>query len=50
MVDTLEEFKKQHLDNYKKAILELVNNFDLQKQDTERLYNETIEYVKNKNK
>ena len=26
MVDTLEEFKKQHLDNYKKAILELVNN------------------------
>ena len=31
-------------------ILELVNNFDLQKQDTERLYNETIEYVKNKNK
>ena len=29
-------------------ILELINNFELQKQDTERLYNETIEYIKNK--
>lgn len=26
MIDTLEEFKKQHFDNYKKAILEIVNN------------------------
>ena len=29
-------------------ILELVNNYELQKQETERLYNETVEYVKNK--
>ena len=28
-------------------ILELVNNYELQKQETERLYNETVEYVKN---
>lgn len=26
MIDTLEEFKKQYFDNYKKAILEIVNN------------------------
>ena len=26
MMDTLEEFKKQHLDNYKKAIFELIRN------------------------
>lgn len=36
MVDTLEEFKKQHLDNYKKAIIELVNN------NTDVLVNEDI--------
>lgn len=29
-------------------ILELINNYELQKQETERLYNETVEYVKNK--
>lgn len=29
-------------------ILELVNNYELQKQETERLYNETVEFVKNK--
>lgn len=26
MVDTLEEFKKQHLDNYKQAIMEIIRN------------------------
>ena len=36
MVDTLEEFKKQHLDNYKKAILELIRN------NTDVLVNEDI--------
>lgn len=36
MVDTLEEFKKQHLDNYRKAIVELVNN------NTDVLVNEDI--------
>ncbi len=36
MVDTLEEFKKQHLDNYKKAILELIHN------NTDVLVNEDI--------
>lgn len=36
MVDTLEEFKKQHLENYKKAIIELVSN------NTDVLVNEDI--------
>ena len=36
MVDTLEEFKKQHFDNYKKAILELIYN------NTDVLVNEDI--------
>ena len=36
MIDTLEEFKKQHLDNYKKAILELIRN------NTDVLVNEDI--------
>ncbi|MBE6153853.1 MAG: hypothetical protein E7166_06495 [Firmicutes bacterium] len=29
-------------------ILQLVNNYELQKQETERLYNETVEYISNK--
>ena len=36
MVDTLEEFKKQHMDNYKKAIIELIHN------NTDVLVNEDI--------
>lgn len=36
MVDTLEEFKKQHLENYKKAIIELISN------NTDVLVNEDI--------
>ena len=36
MMDTLEEFKKQHLDNYKKAIIELIRN------NTDVLVNEDI--------
>lgn len=36
MVDTLEELKKQHLDNYKQAILEIVHN------NTNVLVNEDI--------
>ena len=36
MLDTLEEFKKQHVENYKKAIIEIVNN------NTEVLVNEDI--------
>ena len=36
MVDTLEEFKKQHFDNYKKAILEIIRN------NTDVLVNEDI--------
>lgn len=26
MIDTLEEFKRQHLENYKKSIIEIINN------------------------
>lgn len=36
MVDTLEEFKKQHFDNYKQAILEIIRN------NTDVLVNEDI--------
>ena len=36
MVDTLEEFKKQHLDNYKQAIMEIIRN------NTDVLVNEDI--------
>ena len=36
MVDTLEEFKKQHLENYKQAIMEIINN------NTDVLVNEDI--------
>ena len=36
MVDTLEEFKKQHLDNYKQAIIEIIRN------NTDVLVNEDI--------
>ena len=36
MVDTLEELKKQHLDNYKQAIIEIINN------NTDVLVNEDI--------
>lgn len=36
MIDTLEEFKKQHFENYKKAILEIVYN------NTDVLVNEDI--------
>lgn len=32
----------------KDYILKLINNYELQKQDTEKLYNETVEYIKNK--
>lgn len=36
MMDTLEEFKKQHLENYKKAIIELIRN------NTDVLVNEDL--------
>ena len=36
MVDTLEEFKKQHLDNYRQAIMEIIRN------NTDVLVNEDI--------
>ena len=36
MVDTLEELKKQHLDNYKQAIMEIIRN------NTDVLVNEDI--------
>lgn len=36
MVDTLEEFKKQHLENYKQAIMEIIRN------NTDVLVNEDI--------
>ena len=36
MIDTLEEFKKQHFDNYKQAILEIIRN------NTDVLVNEDI--------
>ena len=36
MVDTLEEFKKQHMENYKKAIIEIIKN------NTDVLVNEDI--------
>ena len=36
MMDTLEEFKKQHIDNYRKAIIELIHN------NTDVLVNEDI--------
>lgn len=36
MIDTLEEFKKQHFENYKKAIIELIHN------NTDVLVNEDI--------
>lgn len=36
MTDTLEEFKKQHLENYKKAIIEIIRN------NTDVLVNEDI--------
>lgn len=39
MVDTLEEFKKQHLTNYKQAILEIINN------NTDVLVNEDIMFL-----
>ena len=36
MVDTLEEFKKQHLENYRQAIMEIIRN------NTDVLVNEDI--------